>query len=381
MSYSTIPRITFLFGSGISIPAQILSTSQISDIIFKGKNIVRGTAEDYFFGAPQNFDWNIYADFPNRVKKFIGILISELKDYHKRQDKNINYEEVYYLLEFLLNNYYGNDGNPAFKYLLKEFEPRINKLLLPINSLIDNNLELNKLLGETKIYIKDLVTILLSKKAESFRGLNILREFIQYKNLQNIDIFTLNHDTVIEQFFASESVQFTDGFKKADEDYSFWEPNVFDMNSRIKLFKIHGSVNWHYFDEYSWNDRRICKVSPNIFWREPKRSIILIGSYNKPSKYIEGLYLELFYRFYKGLITNNQLIVSGYSFNDRGINNKIFDWLLTGDKKMIVIDPYAENLRDKLPQILYNDWGENKKIIPINNFIENVSCDEIFRLL
>ena len=56
-------------------------------------------------------------------------------------------------------------------------------------------------------------------------------------------------------------------------------------------------------------------------------ALILIGTHNKMSDYIKDLYLELYYRFYRNLNYHNILITVGYDFNDRGINQKIFNWL------------------------------------------------------
>lgn len=370
-------KIAFLFGSGVSIPAKMPKTNEISDLIFEGKNIIRDSAMNFFIGNPSGFNWSIYKDVPKRVQSFIKILKSELTEYYKDSTRPINYEDVYYLLDFFRLNYYDNEGNPSFKYLLKEFEPRIKELLFPIDPLLDHNFELNELIEETRNYIKDLVTILLSQKAQSFDGFKLLKESIDNAKSFPIEIFTLNHDAIIEQFLQSETIIFNDGFEKKDNDYSFWNPCLFDVDNKINLYKIHGSVNWHYFDEESWKDRRICKVSPNAFWRNPKKSILLIGTYNKLSEYNRNPFLELFYRFNSQLNKCTHLIVSGYSFSDKGVNEKIFDWLLTNsNRKIIIIDPFVNILREKMPTILWGSWN-TETIIPINDYIENIAWANI----
>lgn len=156
---------------------------------------------------------------------------------------------------------------------------------------------------------------------------------------------------------------------------------MLDNNEKINLYKIHGSVNWHEFDEESWTDRRICKVSQKMYWLKPRKSILLIGTDNKLSAYIRGVFLELFYRFYKSLNKSDILIIVGYSFGDKGINDQIFDWLLTGNNRMIIIDPYVENLEEKMSPGLYSEWDKRNKIVPIKEYIENITLEHLGQYL
>jgi hypothetical protein len=260
---------------------------------------------------------------------------------------------------------------------MKEFEPEIKKLLVPLDEELDISFNLTDLLRETKTYIKDLVTITLSQKSESFAGLNYLKDCVAENPSSCFNVFTLNHDTVIEQFFDAEGIEFIDGFDKSGNDYHFWNPLLFEQKSLINLLKIHGSVNWHYYDETSWVDRRICKVSPEMFWRDPKKSISLIGTDNKLSEYIRGMFLELYYRFYKKLNLTKTLIIAGYSFGDYGINEKLFDWVLQGDNRMIIVDPFIENLKEKIWPVLYSEWENERKIKPIKEYVENITWSGI----
>lgn len=374
-------KIAFLFGAGVSKPAEISQTSEITKVILEGKHIYRGSAENYLIEPTNKNNWSIYAEAPQRVQEFLKVINTELSEHYKEKTRLINYEDLYNLLDFIIRNHRNNSGNPSLKYLLKEIEPRIKKLLTPFKNIPDNNFELTELLKETNIYIKDLVTIILSQKAKSFRGLAFLKNFITDNSFLPINLFTLNHDTVIEQFFESEQIIFNDGFLKKDDDYSFWNPDLLDNNEKINLYKIHGSVNWHEFDEESWTDRRICKVSQKMYWLKPRKSILLIGTDNKLSAYIRGVFLELFYRFYKSLNKSDILIIVGYSFGDKGINDQIFDWLLTGNNRMIIIDPYVENLEEKMSPGLYSEWDKRNKIVPIKEYIENITLEHLGQYL
>lgn len=373
--------IVFLFGAGVSEPAKIPSTRCITEKIFSGEGIVRGTAENYFFAHPEKFNWDPNQEFIPRIKTFLELLEKELKVYYEDPNEFVNYEGLYYLLDFIRKNIYGAEKNPAFKYLLKSFESTIEKLSSPIDPLINSEVTLENLLDETIKYIEYTVINSLSKKPENFSGLSLLNKIIDEPNFNKIDIFTLNHDTVIEKFLLSNKQSFCEGFGDEENGYRFWDQSLFEASERINLFKLHGSIDWYYFDETSWTDRRICKCTPEIVWRDPQKPIILIGTYNKLAEYIKNIYLELYYLFYKTLKEHNKIIISGYSFGDKGINDKIFDWLLTGNNRMIIIDPYVENLRDKMPSILFGEWNKNNKIIPIKEYIENVTLEQLQQYL
>jgi hypothetical protein len=136
-------------------------------------------------------------------------------------------------------------------------------------------------------------------------------------------------------------------------------------------------VDWYYFDPESWVDRRVCKCSPEIIWRDPRKPIILIGTYNKLAEYIKTIFLELFYLFYKNIYLHNRIVIIGYSFGDKGVNEKLFNWVLQENNKMIIIDPKVENLRYKLSHTLDNEWDNPQKIIPIKDYSENITWDKI----
>ncbi|MCH8941763.1 MAG: SIR2 family protein [Bacteroidetes bacterium] len=366
-------NIAFLFGAGVSIPAKIPSIKCITEKIFSGKGIVRGTYENYFFGNPEKFNWDLYQEFIPRIKTFLELLKNELWDYYKDSNESVNYEDIYYLLDFIRKNIYGTEKNPAFKYLLKNFEKTIKELSSPIDPLIDSEITLETLLNETVQYIEYSVIFSLFKRPDSFKGLAFLNEFISESDFSRIDIFTLNHDIVIEKYLQSISKNFCDGFGAENDGYKFWDQTLFGLDNEINLFKLHGSIDWYYFDETSWVDRRICKCSSEILWRDPRKSIILIGTYNKLAKYIESIFLELFCLFYKTMYMHNTIIISGYGFGDSGINEKLFNWVLQENNKMIIIDPNVESLRNKMWSVLDKKWGENKKIVPIKEYIENIS--------
>lgn len=374
-------QIAFIFGAGISIPAKIKSTDEITEEIFHGETVVRGTAQNYFQADNVSFDWDPMQKYIPRIKSFLEILYKEIFKYSADTNVKVNYEDVYYFLDFIYRNYFGSEKNPAFKYLLKNIETELLPLLSPIDPILKDKIRLEKLLSETKIYIKDLVVSCLIKEIDNFDHLRLLTEVIDDDKISSIEIFTLNHDTILEQYFNKKNQKYCDGFGENVDGFQFWDPTLFDKDIRIKLYKIHGSVSWYNYDEDSWEDRRICKCSKEILWRDPRRPIILIGTYNKLSEYIRGIYIELFYRFQRELNNYDTLIISGYSFSDRAINEKIIDWTYSfGKKKMFIIDPNLKVLKNTSKFAISNrwdNWVKNNLLVEINSGIESCTLQAL----
>jgi hypothetical protein len=374
-----VEKIVFLFGAGISIPAKIPSTETITNVILESKEIVRGSAENFYFDDPINNSWSLYKDIPDRVQSFLVSLKNEIDDYYDDKERTINYEDIFFLLDFIEYNFYQKEGNPAFKYLIAEFEPRIKSLLSPLDSMLKDSFDMNRLLSESKMLIKQVVAKLLSKKAESFEGLKFLNDSFLDNDFNSFEIFTLNHDIVLEQNFESKKIKYNDGFSKNEEMIDIWDPQLFDNKNKINLYKLHGSVNWQYYDQESWEDNRISKFPIDRLEKFDtiSNALILIGTHNKMSDYIKDLYLELYYRLYKILNSCNTLVIAGYGFNDRGINQKIFNWLNNPLNNLVLIDPNAENIKFKFPSHLLRNWEDSESIRRIPHRIEQISWDLI----
>lgn len=106
---------------------------------------------------------------------------------------------------------------------------------------------------------------------------------------------------------------------------------AFDPQSRIKLAKLHGSLNWGLKDAWS------IEVKP-----EPiPLSRVIFGAENKLR--VDGPYLDLLLEFRRTLESADVLEVCGYSFRDAHVNHAILRWLnvAQGRRTCIVVDPNA----------------------------------------
>lgn len=138
-----------------------------------------------------------------------------------------------------------------------------------------------------------------------------------------ISFFTTNYDTLIEDALALERVPFSDGF--IGGAMAYWAPDQAFADQKphrvsAKVFKLHGSVDWHLLDEgYVVRCRSGCSY--------PKRDGNLL-IYPQSTKYVatqKDPFAALFSQFRAMLARgpDNVLAICGYSFGDDHIDHEI----------------------------------------------------------
>lgn len=63
------------------------------------------------------------------------------------------------------------------------------------------------------------------------------------RNFDVVDIFSLNHDLLIEKQLENETIPYADGFGEADGDATLFNSSWNNQTSGVRLFKLHGSVD------------------------------------------------------------------------------------------------------------------------------------------
>jgi hypothetical protein len=186
-----------------------------------------------------------------------------------------------------------------------------------------------------------------------------------FKILENkfhsFNIFTTNYDSVIETYFRGidRFNDFFDGFTCKDPRICDWQPEGYNEDYKFKLFKLHGSVDQYYQDDYG-----IIKTPGLIL----KAENAMIYPMREKEVYKEPFF-ELFTRFKNCLVDKKRktCIVIGYSFRDKHIRNIFFDAVKRNPEiRIILIDPTAKKIGDDLEPIKDNidpiegEFGEEK---------------------
>lgn len=372
-------NIAFLFGAGISEPAKMDSTDELTKKVLSG-NIVNNISRFIEVDDPSHFSWNTQNEYVNRIRKLFELIRDYLGSHYSFRSRELNYEDYFNIVDSLHEDENMNFENPAVtffsEYLLKEHL----YLFDPID-VQHSRIRLIDLCSKAKDYIKDIVAFNLSKEPDTLNHLNFLNDVYNEKPNDNHFIFTLNHDTIIEQFLEANNVKYSDGFRKKDDNVKFWNKNNF--NEKISLLKLHGSVNWHYDSSEDWYDDNVCIYTTYV--RGADRPLLQIGSSNKIIKYNRGISFQLQCLFAKFLENIEVLIISGYSFGDSGVNNRIIDWFYSSrENKFIVIHRDPDSLKSKARpaiEMKWDGWKKSNSLINIHKYIEDVTWADIKNLL
>ncbi|MBI5249940.1 MAG: SIR2 family protein [Desulfomonile tiedjei] len=387
-------RVSFLFGSGISIPAGMPSVTDITERVLSGKNVQHGTDGRFRLVATQpQLPWpGVPDEYVPRVKAFIERLYVETKKYYYSRPyysspprRAVNYEDLYYVASQIYDGETGEYDNPIVQGFVDQILPDVEPFFARKERLLE-------IARDATYYIFDIVWDSL-KSTKTINYLNCIEDACRDKEISPVDLFTLNHDTLLEQYLESQNIKFTAGFEARLNGYRYWSPQVFrDPSDRIRLFKLHGSVNWFRYepnvatgsndpvgiadDGKYWQEK-----DPNgrLQFRDHDRPVLLVGTFNKIFEYTSRIFADLFYEFRHSLQETDLLIVSGYGFGDQGINMQVAEWADSSDKaKMIVIDPGDPRMgaRGNI-RLRWDGWLANKKLVVIPKWIEHTSWKDI----
>ena len=361
-------KVCFLFGSGISRPADLPSVEKITEQVLSPKEFLRCSNGVYRRAeAVQQSPILVQMQMPEmeRIEQLLRWLKgrAELR-YAADTGRRANYEDLAYLAAQIHDDSLDEYENPALG-------PLICCALNSITGLCSAS-KLGELAGQVVDYIADVVAEMLSKPASQSEHLDIFREAASDRRLEEVNLFTLNHDRLLENCLRAKGVDVVDGFDKENKlGVRNWNPALFDCwrthttTPAVRIFKLHGSIDWRRFrprearsSEHAANPWReeYVGIRSNSALANAKdeqgrahetldRALFLAGTFSKMLDYLNHVFLELHYRFHRTLAETTRLVVCGYGFGDKGINHRIADWmcLSTGqdERKMILIEPRA----------------------------------------
>ncbi|HUI08450.1 MAG TPA: SIR2 family protein [Verrucomicrobiae bacterium] len=395
-------RIAFLLGAGASIPAQMPKTSEITECVLSGSGFTRCSGL-YVRMQTQSAFQSIPDERVALVGGFAQILRSKIaKNYGQWRKRAVNYEDIYYVASQLRDDSLGEYENPVVVSFGREIGPLVEALFFRVRGNIDHVWNVDQLAMETAGYIEDVVRESLSRNPSNLESLSVLVEACSDDEFNKVDFFTLNHDRVLEACLAAhdnQGITFTDGFESGPDANKVrrWNPALFDDDGfRVRLFKLHGSVDWFTFHRNVGDsmvefcgrpvvpaDSEASEESNGGRAEGAPRPLVLIGTFNKMLRYMSGVFADLHSRFYRELFSTRCLVISGYSLGDKGINERILEWIL-GDpqRKMVLVCPDITSLKEVARDSLRKIWDPLKKegrLIEVEQGIEAVKWSEIKR--
>lgn len=158
-----------------------------------------------------------------------------------------------------------------------------------------------------------------------------------------LPIFTTNYDTVFEnlntmQFMKKDYGSIIDGFKIEERSAQYvFSSDVYEKKSDkpiIKLFKLHGSLNW-YIEKLTNKIVKFSNLQGDIADPRYEFPVIVYPADYKPYRREEFYILNE--RFKQYLINAKRCIVVGFSFRDIGRINRVFEEVMKYSNKNLEV--------------------------------------------
>lgn len=389
-------EIALISGSGTSQPAGLPCVETITDRVLSGAGFRRYTDGTYYFTKRHEGVIDETERYKPRVLELLRILKREADPYYlRRGGQPSDYEGLYYIASQIFDSKLGEVQNPVVQTLTQKIEEDVAPLLRADEKTLERDLHLHELTGEALVYIRGVVQCLLSVKPASTDHFSLIREMVEDAGISKLEVFTVNHDTLMEQYLSHCGIEFCDGFIQSGKDVRRWKAETYEStNVRTRLFKLHGGVNWFRFrpDGGHWEEEFIgIPLNGNPYFcvdekgrrleaLEP-RPVLLVGTFNKMFEYTSGPFAELQFQLHKSLKRKSVVVIIGYGFRDAGVNTRIVEWMFSApDKKMAIVDPGLDAVRTRMPSGIrerWDQWRGERRIVPILKGIKDVTWDEI----
>jgi hypothetical protein len=163
-----------------------------------------------------------------------------------------------------------------------------------------------------------------------------------------VEIFTTNYDYLFEIGLEYNDIPYYDGFSGSYEPF-FNPESVEDIcfvSSRTKLWKMHGSLGWHFKE----SSKRIVREHSD------KDDLLIYPSmlkYNNSKKQPYVSFMDRLSNFIKQ--DDSVLLTCGYSFNDEHINGIILSALKTNTTSHVLV-LYYDEVRKKDGEKEYREY-------------------------
>ena len=376
--------INFLVGAGISKASGGLLGNDLTHKLLVSNGLYYQISGENFVTQSEPMEEDVLADL---YQKFITII-----DQHNRlelfqsSEREPNYEDYYSCVDQMLSNENQGVENPMLAGSRNNLKNQSLCLWRNLDGSQRSGDQFKALLQQTRTYIEAVVRRSLSELTPNKESLRIFTKTIELGYSTNI--FTLNHDLLLEEYFGQNSFVVKTGFDKENGDLLEFDPGSFE-NAKVRIIKLHGSLDWQDLEaelpDGEKGRRIIAKVREETqptyrdsneisFAPINKEQTILTGTNFKEYNYINPPFFDLLHQFKTRLRQSKHLHCSGYSWGDKGINGLMIDWLNENSENKVFIYPKESEDELKNSKHWRNRWNGSKiKLIPhyFDEFPEN----------
>jgi len=383
-----------LLGAGTSMAVGMPSTQQITARILSGDGVVKESDDLYWIPEPAHAQDDLYAPERDRALGMIRLVRGICTAYYGEEARFVSYEDLYFVCRQVhdADCFPPEYDNPALQPLMQQLlRDGCNLLASDHRGFRREPWTLVEIASEALTYIHCIAWRMLRQSPSSLANLRWLSGVCTRRP---VDIFTLNHDTVIEKLLREAGVAFVDGFDTQRGDVRLFEAPLYDAPAaRIRLFKLHGSIDWFEFSGpegedlprlgiASCGDAETARGQTGRFLRigegKPK---MLIGTFNKMLEYGAGPFVELHSRLLASLGVAQVIVVVGYGFRDKGVNRAVVQWLFERrDRRLVVVHPRPNDLVAGARGVIQRHWEpliQLGRLRVIEKYCEDLHPDDI----
>jgi hypothetical protein len=300
------------------------------------------------------------------------------------------YEDLFFLCQQITFWNIGLSDNSLATSFMKSIEEAAGGLLLGSN--FDERLcDLASLGGKLGAYIESIVTETLQQIY--IAGLDVIRELAESTEIEQLNIVTLNHDTLVEQFLSANGITFADGFGAREADVRWSDDRAYsDTHGHVRLFKLHGSIDWYSFQcegrlrTAIFHGTDVTKAVDGA----GKRLVAQTGTpsflsgINKSDAYQRGIYTDIHFHFYALLRECDRILMSGYGWGDTAINFRLESWFdRSRANKLVLLQEHPEQLTNRSLVFAtgYDAWTKTGQLACVERWLCAVRLSELRELL
>jgi hypothetical protein len=392
-------RLILFLGAGISVPSGLPKVDGLTNSIFS--QAYHQVSYNQFSPGPQPDPPPQAEDVTIRIRQLLALL----REHDERDIKRVGYspvdkrssgaifrgthttyEDLFYLCQQI--SLWGNGlvDNSLVTPLMEIIERKSGGLLVGDDNIARLS-NLASLAEQACFFIESVVTEEL--RPQSITGLNLVYELATASWVEQLNIVTLNHDTLVEQFLTEKNVDFADGFGELDGDVRWYDDAVYDNDHRkVRILKLHGSVNWYSFlvngrdhpaivvgsDATQIHDSQAKELKPTF--RRPS----FLSGINKAVAYQRGIYANMHYRFHQLLRQCEVMVMSGYGWGDGAINFRLDTWLdQSRSNTIVLLHQVPEDLEERSLVMAsgYDAWVRCGQLKPIRKWLCETTLSDL----
>jgi SIR2-like domain len=376
-------KLLVFLGAGVSVPSQLPTAMELTEKLFQSSAIdieetsrVRGLLK-----LLREYDT---ADIPRAGLYQHGEGFRASGAIYRGPAST--YEDLFYLCQEITLWCMGLSDNSQTTPFMEGIERRAGELLNGASFDARMN-DLAKLGRPACSYIETVAAETLRR--EYVAGFDLLLELALDPAVEELNIATLNHDTLVEQFLSANGIEYVDGFGERDGDVRWSDDRVYENpRSKIRLLKLHGSVNWYSFKHGSGlktailvgNDPSCARDASGTELRSERLSPSFLSGLNKSVSYHRGFYADVHFRFLELLRRCNRMIMSGYGWGDTAINFQLETWLDSlRDNKLILLHTEPRQLIDRsvILATSYDGWLRSGRLTALEQWLANTSLSDL----